>query len=226
MSIVKNAEIFLDSNLLTPSRANKLLKLLNDDAKFERHSLHFYNQKTQQVKSVGSWRVSYWLGEYAQAVQTCNKTVIDIKTGETKSVPTDYVKPYEFPDEILELKHKIEKKYGVEFNSCLVGKFEDPDDKIGFHSDASDSMGEDPYIGSVSLGRTRDFQIQSKDKTENKTVKLKHGDVLVMRENANRNYKHAVPKDPGCNKQNFRLNLTFRNYQYCDEEKQYEAQPF
>jgi alkylated DNA repair dioxygenase AlkB len=58
---------------------------------------------------------------------------------------------------MLQLKMKIEQEFAVQFNSCLVGKFNAPDNKIGFHSDASPNMGEDPYIASVSLSKSRNF---------------------------------------------------------------------
>jgi hypothetical protein len=39
-----------------------------------------------------------------------------------------------------------------------------------------------------------------------------------MRQNADRKYLHMVPPDKDCSPDNFRINLTFRNYTYDQEE--------
>ena len=187
--------------------------------------MYFYDSNKKEVISTQNHRKSYWFGEHAQAVQTSNKIVIDRNTGEEMHVPTDYVLPHKFPPEILELKERIEKEYGVIFNSCLVGKFDSPKDKIGFHSDSSTSLGEDPHIGSVSFGKTRDFKLKRKgtDSSEKVTVTLKHGDLVVMKDGSNKNYLHAVPPDKTCSEENCRINLTFRYYTYSDDEKQFSV---
>lgn len=119
---------------------------------------------------------------------------------------------------------RIEQEFAVHFNACLVGKFNAPDNKIGFHSDASPNMGEDPYIASVSLGKNRKFVLKKQKqygKKEKITILLEHGDLLLMRQDANRKYLHMVPSDKDCSPDNFRLNLTFRNYTYDQEEIDY-----
>merc|ERR1711871_1201311 len=163
-------------------------------------------------------RKSYWLGDHAQAVQTSGMTMRRSSTGEIIDIPTDYVIPYEFPERVLQLKSDIESQFNVSFNSCLVGLFDNSRDKIGFHDDSCSSMGEDPFIGSVSLGRSRKFRVKSKATKKVIEIILEHGDLLVMRENANRKYRHAVPADLGCTVSDPRLNLTFRNYNYDSEE--------
>ena len=50
--------------------------------------------------------------------------------------PASYVFPYKFPKEIQTLKKKIESDFDCKFNACLIGLFDDPSLKIGFHSDA------------------------------------------------------------------------------------------
>lgn len=99
---------------------------------------------------------------------------------------------YEFTPYVLELKSRIEKDYNVIFNSCLVNKYICPDDKIGFHSDQCEEMGDNPYVASISLGKSRKFLI--KNKATNKIIPLilKHGDLLLMRDMSNVNYLHSV----------------------------------
>ena len=163
-SIVQDAEIFMVDSYLSNPEADFLFDLLNDVTKFQTHNLYFYNTETNNIKVNKSWRKSYWFGDYAQSVQSTDTVATNTITGEKISIPTDFVKPYPFPPEILTLKNRIEKEYNVEFNSCLVGKFDSPSNKIGFHSDASNSMGDDPYIGSVSFGKTRKFILKKQSK--------------------------------------------------------------
>lgn len=231
-SIVKEAEIFFVKQYVPKEDCADLVQLLNDDQKLQKYKLYWWNEPDQKVTESTNWRKSFWFGKHAQAVQATGRYVQN-KKGEKIEIPTDFVMPFEFPDEILNLKTRIEKDFDVDFNSCLVGKFDTPMDKIGYHSDSSNSMGPDPYIGSVSFGAPRKFRlkIQSKYCKNDKDreiveILLEEGDLLVMRKNANMKYLHAVPRDPKCNKDNFRINLTFRNYTYDPQEVVYVAKPF
>ena len=122
---------------------------------------------------------------------------------------------------MLTLKNNIEKEFDTDFNSCLVGKYESPQDKIGFHSDASEEMGNNPYVASLSLGKSRRFLIKHKNTSEKIELNLEHGDLLIMKDNSNVNYLHSVPKDRDCSVENCRINLTFRNYTYHEKEKDF-----
>lgn len=212
-SIVEDANIYLENNFLTKEEADKLLKLLNRKDRFKKHVLYFNKEGT--IKEIPSWRASYWFGDYAQAVQECES-----------SIPTDFALPYKFPEFLVKIKEKIENKYSVSFNSCLVGLFNSPKDKIGFHSDASWGMGRDPHIASLSLGRRRKFKLKHMRNRKITNIYLEHGSLLVMKEGGNTNYKHMVPPDEGCNEENIRINLTFRLYRYHKKEKEIKAKEF
>jgi len=233
-SLLNDAELYYVDDFLSKEEADNLFEILNDDNKFKYYNIYFYDHDTKKIKITQNHRLSYWLGEYSQAVQTCDKYFIDSETGEKISIPTDFVMPYSFPNEIVLLKERIEKQYNVSFNSCLVGKFTSPDDKIGYHSDASLNMGDDPHIASVSFGKSRQFKIRMNKKfnknKQNTLTKidmiLNHGSLLVMRDNVNRKYLHSVPSDPECSVNNCRINITFRNYNYHDDEKKIICMPF
>ena len=49
---------------------------------------------------------------------------------------------------------------------------------------------------------------------------LKHGDLILMRDKSNTRYLHAVSKDRMCSPKRYRINLTFRNYNYNETERQ------
>jgi alkylated DNA repair dioxygenase AlkB len=222
MSLLKNADLFMDSSFIPKEQADELFNLLNDETKFERHNLYFYDFEKKAIKAIPSWRKSYWFGEHPQAVQSTDNTVTDKDTGAEIRIRTDFVKPYPFPDELLKIKQMIESKYNVQFNSCLVGKFEFPGDKIGYHSDCSENMGDNPLVASLSFGKTRKFRMknnkQNNDIDEQIEIDLGHGDLVMMGDKANVNYLHSVPRDTDCSVDNCRINLTFRNYSYSDGE--------
>eukprot|EP01090_Pellita_catalonica_P007253 TRINITY_DN17862_c0_g1_i1.p1 TRINITY_DN17862_c0_g1~~TRINITY_DN17862_c0_g1_i1.p1 ORF type:complete len:270 (+),score=47.90 TRINITY_DN17862_c0_g1_i1:51-860(+) len=231
ISILKQANVYHIKQYLGRDEADAMMKFLDRADKFSSYQLYFFDSKTQGVRTVQNWRLSYWLGDYAQAVQAPGITK-KLANGDEIPIPTDYVRPYAFPTEISKLKDKIESIYKVKFNSCLVGKFTSPKDKIGFHSDASDQMGTDPQIASLSLGAARTFSMKKKyalakdQGVEEVSVNLQHGDLLIMKDGANANYLHAVPADPKCNQNNPRINLTFRNYTYHPDEQKIKSEPF
>lgn len=225
MSLLKNADLFLEKSFIPTEEADKLLELLNDETKLERHNLYFYDHEKKAIKAIPSWRKSYWFGEHPQAVQSTNNVVKDNDTGKEVRIRTDFVKPHPFPPEILKIKEMIESKYGVQFNSCLVGKFDMPGDKIGYHSDRSENMGDNPLVASLSFGKTRKFKMKNNkhenDVEEQIDIDLGHGDLVMMGDKANVNYLHSVPRDAECSSSNFRINLTFRNYSYSEGELMY-----
>lgn len=206
-SLLPDADLFLIKQYLPKEKADTLFTLLDDSSRFERHNLYFMNGEKLHVTK--SWRQSYWFGKYPQATQDCES-----------KLPTDYVKNYPFPDEVSSIKLDIESQFGMIFNSCLVGRFDDPKDKIGFHTDQSTGMGKNPYVASLSLGRSRKFKIKRIDSGEKLTIILEHGDLIVMGDQSNVKYKHAVPADSECSSDDPRLNLTFRNYKYHPKEKE------
>lgn len=217
ISLVPDAEIYFIKSYV--ENADELFDLLNDSTKFRKHELYFYDQIKKEIIIRKQSRASYWFGEYAQSAGTPGQIIIDKDTNEPIIIPCDYVEPYEFPDPILKLKQKIESDFDVRFNSCLVGKFDSPRDKIGFHSDCSNNMGTNPFVGSVTFGKSRNFYLKPNTKSNKKiTIRLDHGDLLLMRDKSNQKYLHMVPPDSDCNELNCRINLTFRNYNYDQYE--------
>ena len=207
-SLFTDAEMYYVPNYLSKKEADSLKQEVNDDTKFRRQTLYFNDRENPgNIKSLPAWRKSYWFGEYPQATQTTSG-----------KVPTDFVDNYDFTPLVEKLKNNLEREFKVKFNSCLVGKFISPNDKIGFHSDKSNSMGPNPFVGSVSLGKSRLFLLKNIKTKEVTKLILRHGDLLLMRDKSNVNYLHSVPKDKNCSEERYRINLTFRNYCYDDIE--------
>ena len=96
----------------------------------------------------------------------------------------------------------------MDFNSCLANLYRDGSDSMGFHSDDEPELGPEPTIASVSLGARRRFVLRHRVTRERWTWDLGEGDLLVMRDESQRDYAHAVPKTT--RPVGPRMNLTFR----------------
>jgi alkylated DNA repair dioxygenase AlkB len=64
-----------------------------------------------------------------------------------------------------------------------------------------------PVIASVSLGVERFFPLKRKHGPVALLERLSHGSLLIMAGDAQKHFKHEVPKEPGVTQP--RINLTF-----------------
>ena len=117
--------------------------------------------------------------------------------------------PHPFSDCLTSIKNKIEKEVNTEFNSCLLNLYRDGNDSNGWHADNEKQLGINPVIASLSLGAERFFHLKHKTKPHLKhKLVLKHGSLLVMKEETQHFWLHQIPKTK---KQiGKRINLTFR----------------
>jgi alkylated DNA repair dioxygenase AlkB len=107
------------------------------------------------------------------------------------------------------LKLRTEEIAGVVFSHALLNLYRNGKDSVSWHRDNEESWGEDPVIGSVSLGAARTFQLRNyKDKSIMRSIELTPGSLLVMKGAIQRCWEHQVPK---VNKRlGPRINITFR----------------
>jgi alkylated DNA repair dioxygenase AlkB len=111
------------------------------------------------------------------------------------------------------IKEQIEKVASVYFNSVLLNLYRDGKDGISWHTDAEPELGENPVIGSVSLGGTRKFKFRHKhDKSLKQEIELTHGSFLLMAGETQHFWQHEVPKTT--KEVQPRINLTFREIIY------------
>ena len=118
--------------------------------------------------------------------------------------------PKEPIDEIKTIQKKVEELFpNFKANGVLLNYYRDGKDKMGWHSDDEKELGVNPIIVSVSLGETRRFDFKKKDNnTDNTSVNLTSGSLLIMREGVQANWKHQIPQQLKVKKG--RINLTFR----------------
>jgi alkylated DNA repair dioxygenase AlkB len=118
--------------------------------------------------------------------------------------------PNPWPSPLAAIRERLEREEGVDFNSCLANLYRDGSDSMGFHSDDEPELGPEPIIASISLGARRRFVLRHRASRESWSWDLGAGDLLVMRDESQRDYAHAVPKTS--RRIGPRMNLTFRQF--------------
>lgn len=118
--------------------------------------------------------------------------------------------PTKFPKWLLKLKNEIEEISKNRFNSVLINKYRNGSDYVSAHQDNEPELGENPIIGSFSLGETRKFRlINIENKSKKVEIMLEDGDLLIMGPSIQNQWKHDLPKTKKFMDQ--RYNLTFRH---------------
>ena len=114
--------------------------------------------------------------------------------------------------QILNLMFRINAKHNTRFNACLLNLYPDGDTAISPHSDDERELVKPVIVASVSLGATRTFVLESKSKsdTEQVSVPLTDGSVLIMGEKCQSLYLHSLNKEKHVTTP--RINLTFREF--------------
>ena len=166
---------------------DQLFKLLWDEIAWEQHAIKLYG------RTVRTPRLTAWMGDgpyrYSGIVN----------------------EPTLWPEALVELRERLRDELGVEFNSCLANLYRDGADSMGFHSDNEPELSPRPTIASISLGDRRGFVLRHRRTGERWIWDLGHGDLLVMRDESQSDYAHAIPKTS--RQVGPRMNLTLRRFQ-------------
>lgn len=107
------------------------------------------------------------------------------------------------------LKDRVEEVVFKPFNSVLLNMYKDGKDIINWHADKEETLRDNPVIACVNLGATRKFWFKKIDKTGDPFFyEVANGDLLVMGENCQKTYLHAILKEAEVEEP--RISLTFR----------------
>jgi 2OG-Fe(II) oxygenase superfamily len=106
---------------------------------------------------------------------------------------------------LLEIKKRIESVRG-EFNYCLLNRYRNGADSMGWHADNEPEMGD--LIGSLSLGAIRKFRIRHNTTRETMTFEPGNGTLIIMAGTMQQFWQHEVPKTK--KQVGERINLTYR----------------
>jgi alkylated DNA repair dioxygenase AlkB len=100
----------------------------------------------------------------------------------------------------------------ADFNSVLLNRYGNGQERMGWHSDDEPELGPNPLIAAVSLGCERPLRFRWKHKEGAAfNVRLPHNSLLVMGAGVQARLQHALlpRKLPG-----LRISLTFRLIHY------------
>jgi len=108
--------------------------------------------------------------------------------------------------------------FDPEYNSCIIGRYDDANDQIGFHFDTETYLAHH-FCANVTVGYTRDFQFKD-DKKRLYEIKLQDKSLFFFS-----GLEHSLPKRAGVKAGEIRYSLSFRNmknnigignsYYYC-----------
>lgn len=118
-----------------------------------------------------------------------------------------YGKHADWPEDLLAMKKEIEQITGIQYRGVLLNLYETGDIGLGAHAD-EEMWHEGASIASVSLGAERKFTFRHNDTNELISIILEHGSLLVMDNETQLFWKHALPKARRV--RHPRINLTFR----------------
>jgi len=112
--------------------------------------------------------------------------------------------------ELLELRLRVEKETGLQFNAVLLNLYGNGSDSVAWHSDKEHLIGSNHNIASVTFGQTRPFKFRHKTNKEVGQIEipLHHGTLLLMSGTTNTYWEHHIPKS--AKDMLPRINLTFR----------------
>lgn len=106
------------------------------------------------------------------------------------------------------IRARVEIFLGYSFNSVLVNYYRDGQDYVAWHADNEPELGKRPLIASLSFGAARSFEIRHKKTAARDSRLLRHGTLLIMPPDFQRDWLHRAPIDPTLNQG--RINMTFR----------------
>jgi len=90
------------------------------------------------------------------------------------------------------------------YNSCIIGRYDNRDDSIGFHFDTETFLAHH-FCANVTIGYSRDFQFRDEDK---RIHQVALSDKSLFFFNA---LEHALPKRASVKKGEVRYSISFRN---------------
>ena len=171
-------------------------------------SLQQSNEILQQIESEVLWRQDQ-IRVYGKLHRLPRQTAWYGDAGAVYEYSGIKMEPLPWTPGLATIRDRLKTAFGDSFNSVLLNRYRDGRDAMGWHSDDEQSLGINPVIGSLSLGATRRFRLQHKDKKHLKhSIDLNHGSYLRMAGSTQHHWRHCITRTQrACA---VRVNLTFR----------------
>jgi alkylated DNA repair dioxygenase AlkB len=185
---LEDAEIYYLRELPLGQTAEAVMNRLIDEVPWRAENIVVYGKTYRQP------RLTAWYGD-----DGTNYTYSGI-----------YLEPLHWSPTLIDIKNRVEKISGADFNSVLLNYYRNERDGMGLHSDDEPELGHRPVIASLSLGEERTFVLKHRTRRDLERVRLKlaSGSLLVMKGETQHCWKHGIEKKTRpCGP---RINLTFR----------------
>jgi len=161
-----------------------------------------------QLTEMIDWRQD-WITIYGRSMPQPRLTAWYGDPGKSYTYSGITMHPSLWTRTLLDLKANAEAVSGVVFNSVLLNLYRDGNDSMGWHSDDEPELGQNPVIGSLSLGGTRRFMLRHRaEKGLKHQLELTPGSFLLMQGTTQHDWQHQIPKTKRPVPP--RINLTFR----------------
>lgn len=184
---LKNGLLVFQAHFLAPEEADSLFTHLLATTQWEQHYIKLFGKKLA-IPRLTAWHAEMDLGYKYSGIQVC---------------------PKPWTPALLDIKNKLEKQFSTTFNSVLINRYRSGQDSVEWHADDEAVLGENPQIGSISLGVDRRFQLKHIDDTDERyDIVLNHGSALLMGGSTQHYWQHKLPKSRKLVGE--RINLTFR----------------
>ncbi len=181
------AEVSYHENWLDPAAASSALAALLAEVPFTQHRVRLFGRELPAP------RLSAWVGD----------------PGASYRYSRVLHKPLPWTATLAALRERLNREFGVRFNSVLVNRYRDGRDSMGWHADDEQELGRQPLIASISLGAVRKMRFRARAAANvGCALDLACGSLLLMAGDTQRLYQHAVPKTNA--EVGERINLTYR----------------
>ena len=128
----------------------------------------------------------------------------------------DRWQPHIYTNELIDIQNKIKEKLNkkhlglvIDFDTCLINKYDTGEDIISPHKDNKFSFGEYPDIIIYSVGCQRELKVNHDKNGESFIIPLKPNSLLIMSGASQKYFTHEIIKN---NSKDVRYSLTFRKY--------------
>ena len=107
--------------------------------------------------------------------------------------------------QLLEIRERLQQICG-RYNFCLLNRYRNGQDSMGWHADDEPEMG--PVIASLSVGAARRFRLRHNSTREIININISSGMLLIMAGKMQQYWQHELPRAKTVLEE--RINLTFR----------------
>ena len=182
-----NADIEYYPNFFESNRANELLEKLKNEIPWQQDDITVFGKTYSQPRL----------------------TALFGNEGKPYAYSNIVMQPHPWKPLLQLIKDEIEEVSKANFTTVLLNLYRDGKDSNGWHADNEKELGQNPVIGSLSLGAERSFHLRHNTIKEQKIkINLEHGSLLLMKGETQHFWKHQIPKTAKIIGP--RINLTFR----------------